>query len=225
MKLIIKMALIGLVLLIATGSVGAVSLGLHSSNVGISQLRWSASGTTINIWEDWTIFGRGFIEFSGLTQGTNYTVNLNLTNLTGEGWTNFSNELLDPSGGSQDLNDIRRQPLWIPDGFSTSNNSDMLSFSQGSAYPRLSDQFGAYNTMENNGRDNILFYNGYVGANGGVDFQTFSIQDDGYNQSFLLAQSANDDRDSHVNITPEPGTLMLLGLGLIGGVVRKRFQK
>lgn len=201
-------------------SAQAVTVGLHSSNVGIDSISVSVVGNTITIDEVWTSVGIGSLEFNDLVSGQNYTVVKNITNNTGFDWISFANELLDPAGDPEDLaNDPVPQPSFVPAGFSTSSDQDGLSFAQGSGIPRTSVQFADVFVDElSDARDFIDFDNGTV-LNGGTDVISYGLRDNFDNQPFLLVQRPNE-RSVEV---PVPASLALLGGGLLAlGLVRRR---
>lgn len=216
-----KLVILGVVALMA-GSASAVTVQLHSSNLGIGYGTWSVSGTDINVWETWTANGMGVLEFNELETFQNYTVTKYITNNTGNDWFSIENELLDPSGDQEDIDyDIVPLP-WVPAGFSHSNDMDGLSFAQGSGIPRTSTAFSSVFVDEMGGRDFLDFYSGFVSGAGGEDTLSFGLRDNDYNQPFLLVQNPNFFLGQPI---PEPTTMILFGLGLAGVAVRNRFKK
>jgi hypothetical protein len=202
----------------------AVTVTLYSSNVGITSMTYTVSGNTIDVYETWGAQGYGFLEFSGLTAGVDYTLNKHLTNLTGVGWGRFANELLDPMGDYFDRYDPSPQPAWIPSGFTTSNDQDGLSFAQAFNIPRTSTAFQSCLADElTDQRDFLDFYGGYVAGDGGTNVLSYGLRDNGgFNQPFLVAQRPN---ESSVPEVPEPSTLLLLGGGLLAAWgSRRRFK-
>ena len=57
---------------------------------------------------------------------------------------------------------------------------------------------------------------------GGEDTVSFGLTDYSNNQPFLLAQRPNEFTEPAI---PEPTTMLLMGLGLAGVALRKRFLK
>jgi hypothetical protein len=205
----------------------------------LGSFSYSVSGTNIIINETWTAAtlagGPVSLKIEGIQafdQDGNfvrYQITKNITNNTGVSWTSLATELLDPAGDPQDVDDPFPQPAFVPVGYSTSNNTDGLSFAQGSGLLRDSDVFGTIVADElTDARDFLDYIDGTV-ANG----TTFYIRHglDGLNQfsdpvqdanSFLLVQRAN--ARSIGPAIPEPGSwlTMILGFGILGAAVRMR---
>ena len=195
---------------------------LDASNVGIDAASFSFSvvGTTITINETWTSNGIGSLLFRGLDVSIPYTVVKQVTNNTGASWTRFANELLDPAGQANDAADLLPYPSFVPAGYTTSNDSDGLSFNQGGGSPRTSLAFSDLLVDElTDARDFLDFFNGSVSGLGGLDTITFGLIDTGPNQPFLLVQRPNEKSVE----TPEPISATILGMGLLGlGFARRR---
>lgn len=210
------------ILLLATSSQAVMSVSLHSSNTGISDMQWSVSGNQITIWEDWSSNGLGTVQFDGLPLFADYQITKIVTNNTGVDWTSFSAELLDPNGQTNDFLYDSPTADWVPDGFGHSNDFDGLSFSQGSSTTRTSDAFASTYIDEDLYRDYYSVYGGSVAGNGGTDRLTFSVRNNWFdNDGFLLAQSPN----NNMAPVPEPTTMLLFGMGLAGAGIYRRLKK
>ena len=213
--------LAALVVVMVAAPAQAVTVALHSSNVGITSMNYSVTGSVIDIYETWGVVGYGFLEINGLDGFTAFTVNKHITNNTGVAWTRFSNELLDPGLDPEDP----AQPGWVPAGFSTSSDDDGLSFAQGAGIPRTSVAFSGLMVDElTDARDFLDFYNGTVLGTGGIDLISYGLNDNQpqNNQPFLLAQRPN---EQAVPDIPEPATLLLLGGGLLAGAASRRRRR
>ena len=141
---------------------------------------------------------RLYFEFSGLSNEV-YQIKKTINNLSGETFTTFSHELLDPSGQANDNSDQANAEPWttpsFPTGFSHSNNGDGLSFAMGFGVPRTSTTWSTVLADEVTTRDFLEFKTGAL-LNGTSDFTTMGLHDGGANQPFLLAESPrpiNDD--------------------------------
>ena len=221
-KLIVSL----LVCITAVHLAGAVPIvSIHSSNQGIGSITVDVVGNTITIDEIWTSATPGFLEISGLDSNTNYTIVKEITNNTGVEWTSLANELLDPAGDQNDLDrDVLPYPGFVPTGFTTSNDFDGLSFSQGSGLPRTSVIFPDLIVDEFSDVRDFIDFLGATLPDGGSDTITFGIRDNsGVNQPFLLSQRPN----VLSTVVPEPSTyaLFALGLGALGIGHRRKLRK
>lgn len=204
---------VGVAGVLLTGNAHAIpTVVLDASNVGIGSISVGVVGTTITIEEFWTSASPGFLRISGLQVGVPYTVQKIIHNNSGVPWTRLANELLDPAGQANDSLDPQPYPAFVPAGFTTSNDSDGLSFDQFGAQPRTSTVFA--NTLvdeDTDVRDFIDFFNGPL-ANGATDnLMTYGLIDRNGNQPFLLSQ-----RPNAFSRVPEAGVVLIMGTGFAG---------
>jgi PEP-CTERM motif len=197
----------------------AVTITDYGGTLGALSYSVDLITRTISISETWTNATPVFLKISDIGNDP-WTVIKTITNNTGGTFTSMANELLDPSGDGNDSLDPNPQPGFVPAGYSTSNDSDGLSFDQNGSIPRLSSVFTSFTADEfTDARDFIDFFNG-AAAPGAVFTVQYGLIDTGGNQPFLLAQRFN----VRSNVVPEPGTwaLMIAGFGFAGMQLRRR---
>ncbi len=155
----------------------ALTVELGPGNSGIGSLtytvNWSTKYITLN--EVWTGTGMGVLKFTfesgDSTSRADWHIVKNIQNNSGSPWTRLANELLDLTVDSNDPT----QPSWVPSGWSTSSDTDGLSFGQGLGYPRTSTTFGSLIVDElTHNRDFLDFYNGTL-VSGGTDIINFGL--------------------------------------------------
>jgi len=214
-----------LVLAVISSPALALSISIYDpANSGIGSMSWNLSGNTITIEETWTSSAPGYLIFDDMTEGVLYTVVKRVTNQSGDSWSSFATELLDPAGQQNDLDhDVLPYPAHVPDGWTTSNQYDWLIYYVASVPPTSTLFPSTYIDVDTDARDFIDFY-GAVAADGSLFSITHGLYDDGTsygspNQAFLLSQRPN----AFSKPTPDGGsTLILLGIGLAALASRLR---
>ena len=182
---------------------------------------YSIVGDVITIDETWTNTSNVFLQFEGLESGVSYTIIKRILNNSGATWASLANELLDPD---IDSNDPVVQPGFVPPGYSTSSNTDGLSFDQGGSITRTSSAFPTVVVDElTNNRDFIDFLGANVASGSPIFTVQYGLTAGSSPQPFLLSQRAN---ALSAPAVPEPGTwaMMIAGFGIVGGVMRRRMR-
>ncbi|HEX5475627.1 MAG TPA: PEP-CTERM sorting domain-containing protein [Vicinamibacterales bacterium] len=167
--------------------------------------------------------GSGTVFIDGLTAHRNYVVSFAVNDPTANPWTTLSAEVLDPLSDGFDEMDPSPQPDYVPAGFTTSNNTDGLSFAWNSGLTRSATFAGGgsatvFADENSNSRDMLQF----LGFDSGVSRVYFALRDNLGNRGFLLRLSANGVPDPVA--TPEPASMLLLATGLLGLFAFRRRQ-
>lgn len=201
-------------------------VSLHSSNTAIVDIdpddssrsfSFSVLGTTITTTETWTAPGGGVLEFTGLEEGVNYTLERMITNDSEYHWTELEFELFPPDTNPNASDDPF--PEYRPEGYLNSSNIDGLSFAQNSEVPRGSDMFDTWTADEFANRDLLNFSDPLEENIGSTFMVVYGLRDfqTAVNDGFLVYGLD----PTHL---PEPGPLALLGLMLAGlAFVRRSF--
>jgi hypothetical protein len=154
------------------------------------------------------------IYVDGLAARRDYSVTFQVAGMEGSRFTALTAELLDPLSDGFDTMDPA-QPSYVPDGYSTSNNTDGLSFAWNSGLMR-SARFadGGVSMLrvdeDSNSHDLLAFHGFGPGAFADV---TFGVRDNLGSRGFVLRLSTDGEALSH---SPEPASLLLLATGVAG---------
>ena len=196
-----------------------------SPGVTVDQSQFSVNGPVINLGN--IVFQGGsqaYVFIDGLAPRANYSFAFKAFDPAAHSWTSVTAEILDPLSDGFDALDPQPQPGYVLPGFSTSNNTDGLSFAwnaglQRSATFTTGGQAALLVDENTNARD-LLQFNNFSG--GDAAMVMFGLRDNLGARGFLVRLSVNGGPDP--GQAPEPASILLLGTGA-AWLTRSRSRK
>ena len=194
-----------------------ISLAVNNASAGFAahEASFTAAPTLLDLGTI-TLDGgsSGFIFIDGLDARRDYTVQFTVVDPAVSSFTTLTAEILDPLSDGFDAVD-GAQPAYVPDGYSTSNNTDGLSFAWNSGLDRsaafASGGAAALHVDEDTNARDMLSFHGFMPGAANV---TFGLRDNLGGRAFALRLSVDGQAAALSN--PEPASLLLIGTGLLG---------